>query len=319
MINKRDRIAIVISIVYFMLPLVVFFADRDGLITAPILLLPLIGYWGYRFIKNDRISITKDSIDSKDDVPSSSCEGDSVFYEMAEKEVDEENIIQGIWSQALVNAQGNEDLRKIEYMKIRVNQLKRNTQLQSTGSQATSDPFTISEVADPTNKKSGLLKKTMSIIFGLIILIVIGTAPAWIHIVTAMYNEYVLDIEPEDRYDATIMILKRINSDNTTQADFDRHKIEDALMACREYTGSNKELINLCKEAWSDTDHKNELSEVESLNLEEQQASERLKNRLKSAQERGIYTRKDLLRVYNVKNCPEIENNEVFQLCTDLE
>jgi Sec-independent protein secretion pathway component TatC len=59
--NRKDRIAIVISILYFLFPLGVLF---DGNSNAPVVALvftsPLIAYWGYRFIKND-ISFLKSS------------------------------------------------------------------------------------------------------------------------------------------------------------------------------------------------------------------------------------------------------------------
>jgi len=59
--SRKDRIAIVVSILYFLFPLVVLF---DGASDAPIAALvftsPLIAYWGYRFIKND-ISFLKNS------------------------------------------------------------------------------------------------------------------------------------------------------------------------------------------------------------------------------------------------------------------
>lgn len=43
----------------------------------------------------------------------------------AEQEVESGRIDAGLWSQALVKAKGNEQLRKVEYMKLRAKQLKR--------------------------------------------------------------------------------------------------------------------------------------------------------------------------------------------------
>jgi hypothetical protein len=43
----------------------------------------------------------------------------------AEREVESGEIDAGLWSQALVKAKGNEQLRKVEYMKLRAKQLKR--------------------------------------------------------------------------------------------------------------------------------------------------------------------------------------------------
>jgi len=59
--SKKDRVAIVVSIVYFLLPLVVLFSGAsDAPFAAIVFMSPLIGYWGYRFIKND-ISFLKNS------------------------------------------------------------------------------------------------------------------------------------------------------------------------------------------------------------------------------------------------------------------
>ena len=49
--NKKDRVAIVISALYFLFPLVVLFGGEPG--GMIILMSPLIAYWGYRFVKND--------------------------------------------------------------------------------------------------------------------------------------------------------------------------------------------------------------------------------------------------------------------------
>jgi len=52
--NKKDRIAIVISIIYFMFSLVASFEDkRDSGIAFIVFSVPLVLYWGYRFIKNN--------------------------------------------------------------------------------------------------------------------------------------------------------------------------------------------------------------------------------------------------------------------------
>ncbi len=47
------------------------------------------------------------------------------FLALAEEEVDRGQIDKGLWAQALVKAKGNEELRKVEYMKLRARQLKR--------------------------------------------------------------------------------------------------------------------------------------------------------------------------------------------------
>lgn len=46
------------------------------------------------------------------------------FFALAEEEVDQGRQNKGLWSKALIAANGNESLRKIEYMKLRVAQLK---------------------------------------------------------------------------------------------------------------------------------------------------------------------------------------------------
>jgi len=50
---------------------------------------------------------------------------DAEFYAIAEQEIKDDVINNGLWSQALVKAKGDENLRKIEYMKLRVKQLKK--------------------------------------------------------------------------------------------------------------------------------------------------------------------------------------------------
>lgn len=49
--NKKDRIAIVFSILYCMFPLVVLIIGDS--VAALIFIAPLVAYWGYRFVKND--------------------------------------------------------------------------------------------------------------------------------------------------------------------------------------------------------------------------------------------------------------------------
>ena len=49
--NKKDRIAVVVSIFYFFF--VCLFSLLEGELSGAIFLTPLIGYWSYRFIKND--------------------------------------------------------------------------------------------------------------------------------------------------------------------------------------------------------------------------------------------------------------------------
>ena len=59
--NKKDRIAIVISILYFLFPLCILFGGAGDAISAAIIFTsPLIAYWGFRFIKDD-ISFLKNN------------------------------------------------------------------------------------------------------------------------------------------------------------------------------------------------------------------------------------------------------------------
>lgn len=53
-----------------------------------------------------------------------SSEEENKLYAQAEQECESGDIVKGLWSKAIVKAKGNEDLRKIEYMKLRVAQLK---------------------------------------------------------------------------------------------------------------------------------------------------------------------------------------------------
>ncbi len=50
---------------------------------------------------------------------------DADYYAIAEEEINDGNIDKGLWSQALVKADGDENRRKVEYMKLRVKQLKK--------------------------------------------------------------------------------------------------------------------------------------------------------------------------------------------------
>ncbi|MCL7423445.1 MAG: hypothetical protein M8364_21375 [Methylobacter sp.] len=52
--NKKDRIAIVVSIVYMFFPLILIAAKgMRSLPGALLVTLPVVIYWGYRFIKGD--------------------------------------------------------------------------------------------------------------------------------------------------------------------------------------------------------------------------------------------------------------------------
>lgn len=52
--SKKDRISIVVSVIYFMWPLALLFEGKHNSgIHFLVFTIPLILYWGYRFIKND--------------------------------------------------------------------------------------------------------------------------------------------------------------------------------------------------------------------------------------------------------------------------
>lgn len=49
--SKKDRIAVVLSILTLFIPIALFIDGEPG--PALFMLALLLGYWGYRFIKND--------------------------------------------------------------------------------------------------------------------------------------------------------------------------------------------------------------------------------------------------------------------------
>lgn len=49
--SKKDRIAVVLSILTLFIPIALLIDGEPG--PALVMLALLIGYWGYRFIKND--------------------------------------------------------------------------------------------------------------------------------------------------------------------------------------------------------------------------------------------------------------------------
>jgi len=63
--TKKDRVAIVVSTLYLAFPLVLTIDPASEIPAAPIfLLVPLVAYWGYRFIKGD-ISFLKGGADEE--------------------------------------------------------------------------------------------------------------------------------------------------------------------------------------------------------------------------------------------------------------
>lgn len=65
---------------------------------------------------------------TKNDITDMTITDDSELFAIAENEVNDGVVSNGLWSQALVSAEGDESKRKIEYMKLRVKQLKKHQQ-----------------------------------------------------------------------------------------------------------------------------------------------------------------------------------------------
>ena len=78
-----------------------------------------------RTVKESVTNSVKYVHDAKDEISSTIEDHDSKYYAIAEKEVIDDVINQGLWSKALVKAEGDESKRKVEYIKLRVKQLKR--------------------------------------------------------------------------------------------------------------------------------------------------------------------------------------------------
>lgn len=62
--KRKDRIALVVSAVYFFFPLVVMLDNGSEEGAGIFFTLPIVLYWGYRFIKGD-ISFIKNTEDEK--------------------------------------------------------------------------------------------------------------------------------------------------------------------------------------------------------------------------------------------------------------
>ena len=77
------------------------------------------------------VDIVSDSLSkfqsTKDLITSNIDSQKAVLFAQAEQEVSDGDIDKDLWSQALVIAKGNENLRKVEYMKLRAKQIKKST------------------------------------------------------------------------------------------------------------------------------------------------------------------------------------------------
>ena len=65
--------------------------------------------------------------DIKDEIEFNLEEKSANLYAQAEEEYNNGKIDKGLWSQALIKAKGDENLRKVEYMKLRAKQLKKDS------------------------------------------------------------------------------------------------------------------------------------------------------------------------------------------------
>lgn len=63
--NKKDRIAVVLSVPVLIFLVLFLFSGGEGVLIALVLGTPLFIYWGYRFIKGD-ISFIDSIIQKKD-------------------------------------------------------------------------------------------------------------------------------------------------------------------------------------------------------------------------------------------------------------
>ena len=89
-----------------------------------------IGLYISKFVKGmvDIVSDLLSKLQSTKDLISYNIDSkNAVLFSQAEQEVSDGNIDKGLWSQALVKAKGDEKLRKVEYMKLRVKQIEKNT------------------------------------------------------------------------------------------------------------------------------------------------------------------------------------------------
>jgi hypothetical protein len=66
-------------------------------------------------------------MDIKENIESSIEDKYADLYAKAEEEYDNGEIDKGLWSQAFIKAKGDENLRKVEYMKLRAKQIKKKS------------------------------------------------------------------------------------------------------------------------------------------------------------------------------------------------
>lgn len=72
-------------------------------------------------------NVLRSAKEAKDQVVTGMYDQDAEYYGKAEEEFINESFDKGVWAQALVKSDGNEEKRKVEYIKLRVKQLKRES------------------------------------------------------------------------------------------------------------------------------------------------------------------------------------------------
>ena len=104
---------------------IIFLAGLSGLVTFG------AGLYFSRPGRRTLGQMTSDStsriLDMKDSVQARIEEREAKFLAQAEDEISRGQIDSGLWARALVNAGGKEEARKIEYMKLRARQIKRQS------------------------------------------------------------------------------------------------------------------------------------------------------------------------------------------------
>ena len=87
----------------------------------------LIGYGIWHLIAKSSPKVAKKIKEKANNIISGNTTNKS-YYAIAEQEVDSQNVDSGLWAKALVNAKGNEEVRKAEYIKLRAKQLQKDSQ-----------------------------------------------------------------------------------------------------------------------------------------------------------------------------------------------
>ena len=98
-----------------------------GLVTGIIVFILSVFILSMNEVKKSGIDIVSGVFNSVNSIQNNIDLKSANFYAVAEEEYDGGMIDKGLWSQALVKAKGDESLRKVEYMKLRVMQLKQKS------------------------------------------------------------------------------------------------------------------------------------------------------------------------------------------------